>query len=303
MFIICSPNRGGTIFPQEAKQNPQMPGSWESVSREQALMAPSLEERADYPCGSRAQLRFLRPHSRIWARIEKKCRRTRTTNQPTNKRKPFQQSEKEAFKHKLLLEGQKLWSSLSLHSHSFPTTSICGSKCVHHQCFPRASLFGELYVLASSLMQQAVSFTSDANTSLSSCALKKRFCSLGHLSCRQLASHPSPCRPLLLLGQGSHLHLSTDLGCPPCASLTLHLQLQGAQRGCSSRQGPPSARKGDQVSKALLPRNQYGQGGRAPREIPSINTFAVCATNHTAQFLLLYQGSSENDFVASLSGN
>lgn len=113
MFIICSPNRGGTIFPQEAKQNPQMPGSWESVSREQALMAPSLEERADYPCGSRAQLRFLCPHSRIWACIEKKCRRTRTTNQPTNKRKPFQQSEKEAFKHKLLLEGQKLWSSLS----------------------------------------------------------------------------------------------------------------------------------------------------------------------------------------------
>lgn len=117
------PNRGGTIFPQEAKQNPQMPGSWESVSREQALMAPSLEERADYPLRPSAQLRLLLPHSLIWARVEKKCYRTRTTNQPTKQGKPFQQSEKEAFKYKLLLEGQKLWSSLSLHSHPFPTTS------------------------------------------------------------------------------------------------------------------------------------------------------------------------------------
>lgn len=185
--------------------------------------------------------------------------------------------------------------------------SVCGSKCIHHQRFPRASLFGELYVSASSLMQQAVSLTPDANTSLSSRALKKGFCSLGHLSCRQLTSHPSPCRPLLLPGRGGD---PPPFHGPQLSSLRLPHSLSQSSHGASRspkrlllKARTPSARKGDQVSKALLPRNQYGHGGWAPREILSTSTFAVSAINPTAQFLPPYQGSSENDLGALLSGN
>lgn len=140
------------------------------------------------------------PTARSGYALRKKCHRTRTTNQPTNKKRLLNTSSYERARSC----GPH---SLSIHTHSQPPPqmhSVCGSKCVHHQCFPRASLFGELYGLESSQMQQAVSFMSDANSSLSSRALKKHFYSLGRLSCRQLTSHPSPCRPLLLLGRGSH---------------------------------------------------------------------------------------------------
>lgn len=143
--------------------------------------------------------------------------------------------------------------------------SVCGSKCIHHQCFSRASLLGELYVLASSSMQQAISFTSDANISLSSRALKKGFCSLGHLSCRQLKSHPSPCRALLLLGRGSnpppfHGPRLSSLHLPHSPSQSSH----GASRSPKRlllKAGTPSARNGDQVSKALLPETSVAMAG------------------------------------------
>lgn len=118
-----------------------MPGSWESVFREQALLAP-------FPLGGgRVPPGALSPsptHQQLQVE-EKKCYRASKTNEPTNK-SPFNRLRKRLDS----LAQTELGLSCSLHSNQLEITctKVLGLwvKCIGRQGFHQASLFFELPV-------------------------------------------------------------------------------------------------------------------------------------------------------------
>lgn len=125
----------------EAKQIPQMPGSWESVFREQALLAPFPLGGGRVPPGALSPY----PHTPTATGGGKKCYRASKTNESTNKN-PFNRLRKRLD----TLARTELGLSCSLHSKQLEITctKVLGLwvKCVGRQGFHQASPFFELPV-------------------------------------------------------------------------------------------------------------------------------------------------------------